>query len=291
MASPQNHPTIPTTFHAYRFDTRNPDDAAACKTLFYDLLGQGLKAFHAWGRDSFYKPELDGRTLELETEHLFANQWNTAPLGVDKNGLRVFDWAQDALHDTPNIVRGHYLTQTDAMRYMREHTLKCGYCGKQEPDSLAKVEGLTFCPHCIDSTYLTADNLFLTRLVPVANERKPLPPLTEEEKAILLPRYRNAQLHGSTARGIARITKQRADIAKKAENAIRTATTERDGMLWLMDAGVNLDNVIYYAHTDTFSFGWRRPIDNVLYEDIYVALDGFPWKYEIKRANGKTVKG
>lgn len=273
-----------TVIHTYQFDTRKADERAAYVELAAKLSA-GPHCMKSHGQGSHYMPELSFREIELETEHLFDNQWNTAPIeGVSDKGLRVFDWAEDAIFDrgveNTWLKQGHWLEQTAEMREIRRNTHKCGYCGKQEP----AAKGYVFCPHCIDSEYLTEKDLPLTRMLPVdspfGTERAPL---SEAERAHLLPLFREAQLHGTTERGKARRLKQRADIAAKAKSAIENATAERDGMLWLLDHGVNIDNVIFYSHTGRFGFGWRKPVDAALYSQLCDILCEFPFDYDIKR--------
>ena len=112
--------TIKTTIHAYRYDTTIPEEKNAYHMLSETLTKQGLKCFETWGAGSHYLPELDNMTINLETKHLFDNQWNTAPIGKYSQGLRVFDWAQDYPINFPSpIKRGHYLKQTEEMRTAR----------------------------------------------------------------------------------------------------------------------------------------------------------------------------
>ncbi len=199
---------------------------------------------------------LDGQTVELETKHLFDNQWNT-------ESLRVFDWTLEALPAyQKHIRRGHWLEQTAEMREIRRNTHRCGYCSHQE----AAAKGSVFCPACIDSEYLKESDLFLTRMMPVdsSGEREPL---TAAESAHLLPLYRAAQTHGSTERGKARIAKLRESIAEKAKRKIANASTELEGYLWLIENGFGqlaANNVIFYDHTGRFGFGWREPLDKYL---------------------------
>jgi hypothetical protein len=68
--------------------------------------------------------------------------------------------------------------------------------------------------------------------------------------------------------------------------SIKKAQTKYDGMIWLMDHGITTDNVIYYEHKDTFSFGWRSPIDDSNIDALRAELEGFPFKYQIVTNNG-----
>ena len=55
-----------------------------------------------------------GKTLVVETEFLFRNQFNTAPIeGVSENGLRIMEeWVEEVIDDK------------------REYKMRCNYCGK-----------------------------------------------------------------------------------------------------------------------------------------------------------------
>lgn len=279
-----------TIIHSYHFDVRNAADKAAYKDLCAKLKAQKLKRFCTWGNGSHYMPDIDGRTITLETESLFDNQWNTAPIdGVSESGLRVFDWAEDyPINFNKSIKRGHYLEQTAEMREVRRNTCKCGYCGKQEP----AAKGYVFCPHCLDSEYLKESDLRLTRMVPVRDTNKPRAPLTEAEKAHLLPLYRDAQINGSTARGKARIAKKRADVQREYQQTIAQAAEKRDAATWIMDNAPGLlENWIYYTHTGRHCFGWRKPLDECLLSDLLEKVSEFPFSYDIKCADGRTLSG
>ena len=279
---------LKTTLHIYWYDISKPADATAYAELCAKLKGLGLRVFETWSMkpgQGHYKTfaDLDGREIELETAHLFDNQWNTAPIdGFSDKGHRVFDWAQEYV-DNKKIKAGHWLDQTPEMVAIRRETRKCGYCGTHYPKS-PENDALVFCTHCLDSEYLSAKDLPLLRLMPVACDgpRHDRPTLSEAELAPLRLAWSQAQIHGNTVRGKARIAKQRVDIQHKAELAIDNAKTERDGLLWLLDHGINIDNVIYYNHTGKFCFGWRKPIDKELYSELVNVLCEFCFDYEIK---------
>lgn len=270
---------IKTVIHAYYFNTKNAEEKTAYEALCKKLVRRGSKCFETWGGSSHHMPQLDGVEVELETNFLFENQWNTAPIpGVSDKGYRLFDWAQDyAINFGANIKKGHYLDLTDEMIEARHSHKKCGYCGNMLHESEAKE----FCEKCTDSEYLEEKDLFLTRMRRVDDKSK-LRPLSEAEKELLIPKFREAQLHGSTARGKARIAKERVDLLAERDKSIKVANIKYDGMLWLMDHGVSTGNVIYYSHTNKFSFGWRKPIDKEIVDDLHKLMEGFPFEYEVK---------
>lgn len=287
--------TIKTILHAYEFDVRKPKDKAAWEAL-KAKLATGPHCFGPVLSDVFYSVrDLDGQTIELETKHLFGNQWNTAG---DK-GRRVFDWAlcshiagcQISADNAPShIRRGHYLEQTDEMRELRRNTNACGYCGHQE----AAQRGTVFCPKCIDSEYLKLADLHLTRMVSI-EEADALSfrraELSDAERAHLVPLYIAAQTHGSTERGKARMLKKRAEVAATYAAKTANAKTEHDGLMWLLDHGISADP-IFYTHTGRFGFGWRTPLDAEAVSALLEAMGAeFAFPYDIKCADGRTLSG
>jgi hypothetical protein len=278
-----------TKICGYHFDTSEPAGLEAWNELRARLKDHP-HCMESHGGKFHYQSWMprDGLEIELETAHLFNNQWNTAPIaGVSKTGCRVFDWALDYMpHRNPNIKQGHYLEQTDEMREARRNTSSCGYCGRQEP----AAKGYAFCPHCLDSEYLKASELHLTRMQSV-DDRSDRAKLSDAERAHLLPLYKDAQLHGSSARGAARIAKKRADVIAKCDKETRHAKIECDGFLWMMDRGINTDNLIFYSHTERFCFGWRQPVDEDLLSAVLDVVSEFPFAYDIKTADGHTLSG
>lgn len=273
-----------TTIHTYRFDLRIPSESAKYKELCETLRATPGRGhwMESHGGGLHYQPRLDGVEVTLETEHLFDNQWNTKPIGDSEKGLRVFDWAQDYNpNGNPNIKQGHYLDITPEMAVIRANTFRCGYCGKQEP----KSKGLVFCPHCLDSEYLTSKNLRLTRMRACSEGHKyTSPELSEEELAQRLPLFKAAQTHGNTERGRARIAERLKEITQERDKAIKLANTEHDGLRWLIDRGINVSNCIFYKHTGRFCFGWREQngIDPAVLGVLKAALVGFPFEFDIK---------
>lgn len=279
---------LTTKLHRYHFDTNNPQERADYEKLQAKLKALGLECFETWGGGSHYNLkgiETQTKTVQLETSSLFNNQWNTAPFS-GHSGLRVFDWAQDyPINFGKNIKQGHWLEQTPAMKSIRDNMLKCGYCGKMEPAQ----KGYVFCPHCLDSEYLERKDLHLLRLLPISSDYKNRKELSQAELDYLLPLYVAAQSGATSERAKARHKAKRESLEKQYKKAIKTAETEYKGFNWLLDAGLNIENCIYYSHTDRFSFGWRNPVDAEVVSAILDVISEFPFDYEIKCADGKTL--
>jgi hypothetical protein len=277
-----------TILHAYHFNTSKHDEARAYDEMCAALTAQGLECFatHApmFGKDGHYLPKLAGE-IELETKHLFNNQWNTPT-------HRVFDWAED-IYPNRYIKAGHWLEQTDEMRAIRANTATCGYCGHQEP-----VGQHQFCPKCIGSEYLKPTELHLLRMLPVdAGSFPKRAPLTDEEARKLTPRYEHAQGLGVQVRDLEKMSKRRQRIADLVPNAqakgtklVNDAVIETAALTWLMDHGYrDIDNVIYYTHTGKFGFGWRTPLDAAEVSALLDIITEFPYLYEIKAADGRKL--
>lgn len=278
---------IYTVIHMYYFNLDNKDDRNNWNVL-KARLSNGPSCMHSRSynkhrqQEYHYDPSRDGTNVPLETSTLFDNQWNASPIPEwdvsNTSGYRLFDWARDAV-DNPKIVQGYYLDQTPEMIEIRNSRVVCKYCGHQEP----AAKGYVFCDKCLNSKYLNEEDLYLVRMVSVKDQMNPLRPLTEAEKNYLLPLYKEAQ-------------KRNVDILRKKlindrDEAIAHEKTECDGMLWLLDHGLKIDNVIYYKHTGKFCFGWSKPITDEEKSKILGIISEFLWPYEIKCADGKKLEG
>jgi hypothetical protein len=166
--------------------------------------------------------------------------------------------------------------QTPAMREAQERRHVCGYCGFQA--DMPNVP--TFCEQCLDAPYLKEEDLYLLRMLPITANRT-RPPLSDSELAELQPRYLQAQIHGSSERGKARIANKRANIEREYQESIKKAKDKHDGLLWLMDRGINTYNVIYYDHTGKFSFLWRKTLSSLEKSALLAALREFPFDHDI----------
>lgn len=282
-----------TMMHMYYFDIGNADEAAQYAELKASLKQTHPPCMRSHGGDWHYQKARHRLEVTLETEHLFNDQWNTAPVeGVSDKGLRIFDWAEDYMGTgrNPNIRMGYWIDQTPEMIEVRRNRNVCAYCGTQED----AARGTVFCGKCIDSPYLKESDLYLTRMIPVKDKRGNMPPLSEAEKAHLLPLYRLAQTKGITERGKARIIKMREEIENKYTRTLAKAKREHDGMLWLMDhdlVQIADQNTIYYDHTGRFCFGWRTPLSADLVSLLLDKISEFPFPYDIKCADGRELSG
>ena len=220
--------------------------------------------------------QLHVREINLQTDHLFEDQWSTAE-GFRLHNKAAFEWP--ALH----IKEGYYIRQNPEMIAILQGTAKCGYCDHQAP-----VGEKDFCDKCISSPYLEVSQLRLLRMEPIeAPERRSgetlkIPrgarPLSEEELAVVMPRYIEAQTKVRQEKE----KELRATIKRNLEQKIELAETDAKGMLWLLDAGISVENLIFYPHTKTFCFGWRNPVSKEIRAELVEKLKEFPFNFDIK---------
>lgn len=215
------------------------------------------------------------REVNLETQHLFDDQWNSV------EGLRLFNKVE-FVWPNKSICEGYYLRQTPEMVAVLQGTAKCRYCGHQAP-----VGEKDFCDKCLGSAYLKESELHLLRMEPIElpedraggdKKRRTVEPLTEGELEQLMPKYIAAQA-GLKAKEEAATRKA---LLRDFEKETSIAETKYKGTLWILDAGVSIENVIFYPHEMTFTFGWRNPLSEAVKEAITKKMEGFPYSYRFK---------
>ena len=264
--------TLKTRLHTYKFDIGNEDEAAEYEALRAKLRKTNGECFNVYA-DTRKRDRPEAGPVELETEHLFSNQWNSTT-------HRLFDWYEGIVPNA-RIKEGHWLEITKEMREIRRATLVCGYCGKHE-----SIEGATetggFCDKCLDSEFLKGAELHLLRLLPVELHMPTRVTLTDEERETLMPLYVKRQTTGEDSRNVRKLKKQRTAIQAKREKTINAANTEADGLTWLMDNNLSIDNVIYYDRRGVFTFGWRQPVSDEVASAVLDKISEFPFDYEIK---------
>lgn len=71
---------------------------------------------------------------------------------------------------------------------------------------------------------------------------------------------------------------------KTIADTTRNEHAEYERKAWLVERGIDLDNVIYYAHRDVVCFGWLRPVSHEQTSVLRDLLCEYPYAYEIKSA-------
>jgi hypothetical protein len=289
MTKLSNAPVIRTQLVTYWYDLNESDNAEQAKKnqedykkLSEKLKASGLRCFNVI--ELAKKNQLSGGIVELECDHLFDNQWNTTENSPTNPSARIFDW-YEAIYPNKNIKAGHYLVITDEIRNIRHNVNKCGYCGAHYWNE----KGLVFCDQCLDSKYLQEGDLGLLRLVPVDSEKKGRGILSDAERKHLLPLYMQAQTQATTIRQENKAIEKRKRIEKEYRDTINAATIEHDGMIWFLNRNINIDNCIYYKHTNKFCFGWRTAVSDNICSQLLDIISEFPFDYEIKCADGRKL--
>lgn len=84
--------------------------------------------------------------------------------------------------------------------------------------------------------------------------------------------------------------KLRTRMVADVDHKIEKLKTKLAGFLWVLDAGLPTDNLIYYDHTGVFCFGWREPIGPEFEARILDVISEFPYPYEIRCAGGRKLE-
>ena len=82
---------------------------------------------------------------------------------------------------------------------------------------------------------------------------------TEEEKNTFNERMNNGYYtnKGREERKKAAIEKKRNEVNEKFADMVKKLKREKDIMLYILDAGLPIDNVIYYTNTNEVVFNWK----------------------------------
>ena len=261
--------TLTTVLHTYRFDLATAEARDAYDKLRLSLKALGLRKLHVAVATTYALGVLDGRDILLDTDYLFSDQWN-----VIRPAARLFDWFE-AAWPNQDIKEGYWLEQTDDMRNARRVRHTCGYCGYQV-DVFTPTETM-WCDQCLDGEHLQEEDLPLLRLRSVAATRSrddecPAP-------AWLAEQYRARQ---RAARDV-RLREMKDVKLAKCRQGLQDAQMEYDGFEWLVEHDLPFDDIIFYPHTQTFRWGWGKPIPQAKADKIKARLeaDAFPFKYEI----------
>ena len=255
----------------YHLQTRDKEAAAEYAKIKERATALGYKLMDVSNPGRYLSlPDV----VEIETNYLFNNQYNT------KCGHRVHDWYEGIEFHNRSFKSGYYLDADDdsleRLKQAKLEQLACGYCGDR-----SGTAGQKFCNKCLGSPYLKEDELYMLRLIPVLHDcgKYPRVSLTPEELSEIQPRYVEAQLALNTA-----VKKQkREDLQKEFDKTTRLASRKFNGFTWLLDHDINTHNVIYYDHTDKFSFGWRQRLGEKVKEVIREKMEGFPFDWEFAK--------
>lgn len=173
-------------------------------------------------------------TLTLDEEILFSNQINT-----EKH--RIFDYCVTYFL-SKSMFFGHWIFKDDLEKVneLRRNRYVCGFCNFQTE---VPQEHEYFCPKCLGSEFLREEDLYLTRLVSLSEERNKDEKIPEN----ILSLYnikQNYRLQVEKERALLQIDKDIKELRKK-KNIISS----------IYDLGIDYrsSSLIYYGHKDTLS--------------------------------------
>lgn len=265
---------------AYKYDLTIPAQVNQYESLCRALTNNGYKKFSAlWisNKNGFVpRDKYEDATLDQST--IFDNQFNTI------EGERVFDW-NEPIFENRNIRMGYYisLSTKQAIDAYRSTMVKCSFCGHKEQKS-EKV----FCDKCLGSQYLKESELHLTRLVSV------LTPCSERGKNLSISpehreMYRIAQLQQKIEyirQQAERRNKKIVELKETLKKEIEQKTYKCEIQCMVLEAGFDIDNLIYYAHKNEWVWGWNKPLSQEESEIIRSA--NLPFDFTIKMKDGTT---
>jgi len=291
----QKNKTIKAKIYFYRYDISKKDEKKA-----YLKEMETAKVFSGWTSPNTlhyinfsyesnkeFNEKLKGLTIKnlsgevkkegiinIETKHLFNNQFNT------QEGFRLWNWRENIFLNK-DIKEGYYIEMPKEYFNLLENTFSCGYCGKQYTREEKIKKDLSFCDACLGSEYLKEDDLFLLRLKRINDKTERLP-LNDCDNEILTDINLKEFERLNKIRKKENIKRIKAKLTKERKENIANSENEYKGFMWCLNKGIETDNLIYYNHTKTFCFGWRDKLNFEKEQQLKKDLKGFPFKFELK---------
>lgn len=225
-----------------------------------EIEKNGNKEFHSL---AFQFKNIPEGWYTVDTAHMFDNQYNLV------EGMRVFEWCQRLSNKGLGVFpEGYYISEgLDKLREIQNNRFACGYCGKQTDHG-------GWCDKCRGSEYLKPENYPLLQLLPISQKR---------DYSVSIPQevIDDIQVQQEDARKKRR-AKHIEDKRAKLRQEEKDLETKIEAFEWLVENGMDFDNVIYYNHTQTFCFGWRDSIPEGQRDALKAKLSGFPFAFEVK---------
>lgn len=249
------------TVKKYYYNISDEKEQTEYEKLCGVLKGRGLKLFDFIAVKN--NTQIDG-SFELETEHLFNNQFNAGD-------YRCFDWCE-FIYPNRNIKQGHYVTVCPGFGYLqhlRHTTRQCGYCGK-----LYRESDQQWCDSCLGSQYLERDELRLLKTHFIDQDRS----FNTEPPVWMFVEYDRQQKEGR----LIRVEKDKQAALARCEEDIKSARIQYNGFKLIIESGLDYENCIYYNHVGRFCFGWRKPLTEAEKIEIGDKLKKFPYDYDMK---------
>lgn len=283
-----------TTLKKFRFDTSKYNELQQWEELKSKLKSAGNilteHRVYSAGRYNMYYI-LEGKSMEVEPDFLFRDQWNVKVEGV---GLRVHDWLLEVC-ENKDIKVGYYIELTDDMKKLREKRFKCGFCGTQyekvdnvmyaaTSDGVAAREvcGELFCTKCSGSTSLEEKDFKLTRLKNVSDTAD-AKPVNEEQAEYLRTRSTTAYMQNLTSHA-GKWDDHNKALAELKERVAVIEWFKRRG--WAHNAAYRSAGV---AAKNFWKFGWLNKVADHHVAAMHEELKTFPAQYVIELSNDRVA--
>lgn len=236
------------TITKYDLNISNESEHLEYLTLTKKIKSLGYKLFDTYNHDKSNKYYSD-LPLEqtIETDTLFENQYNTV------EGFRIFDWSE-TIYNNKNIKKGYYISKgVDKLKKAKANQLKCGFCGKRYDKSKTI---LIYCNACLDSEYLTEKELPLLRLQSLAGVKQGSGDVPKE-----LTKAFNDNKQAYKDGQLGRMQKEAKELLEELAEKQKVQNYEAQVQYDLLMLGIPINNLIYYNHTSSWSYGWRDSVD------------------------------
>jgi hypothetical protein len=256
--------TIKVKIKKYHLDITSEPETKEYKELTEKLNKADLQFFNVL---SFQKGnDIPEGWHEIDTDFLFSNQYNT------KSGFRIFEW-YEIIHENKNIKEGYYISKgMDKLREAQKSQGICGYCGARY--NLNEQPKQTWCDKCLDSEFLTENDLCLLRILPVYPEPRRITLVPDNIKEL----WKEKKKIGDKKRSEIKIAKRIESLKKEIEEK----KYELEITKKFIERGVDIDNMIYYSHINRFCWGWKDKISKTEADQIAWKLKGINVNVEFK---------
>lgn len=271
MKNPQKPKMIKGYIQSYYFNIEKEKERVE-----YEMISRKVKnyGYKKWASACFNKEIAKTGEIEIDTENLFGNQFNTSSDSPTSRSRRLHFWVEGKVPNK-NIRKGYYLEKNKELEDYIEEFYVCNFCGQgYHKSSVPK-----FCKSCMGSDFLSESDFSL--LVPrkLGEPIEQISEKTHEEiKEVRIDVLRN-ELPEKMEESKRERTQKCLDECKET---IKKAEYKKDVMLWLIENNVKTSNCIVYDYGN-ICFGWRSSILGTDEEPLLrEQLKGFPYKYYIK---------
>lgn len=223
---------------------------------------------HEFDSLDFQYKNMPDRIYHIELDHVFSNQYNTV------EGYRVFEKCTCVYYNGNKKIKGHGYYISDGIEKIRDYQKDltvCHYCGTQYYKS-----DVAWCEKRRANEYLEPKNYHLLKLTNIHDKYAPIDiPIPED----ILTDIKTKQTQATKIRLEKKIQYAFTDLAK------RKIALEKEEIFLrrlIPEYYPDIDNVIYYNHTDTFCIGWRKSLTDEEKKHLNEVTKNWPYTITLK---------